>query len=1112
MPPMAPMAPLPPAAGAAAATATATATAPRAQAFQPIELKPFVNENKQPSPNWSVKDYVDIDKLSAGLASVLGIAPPRMDIAETTMEGLSKVMGIPYYADEPTLNPIAWTSPEGRIHMATDAPEYSSGGVLDAAKIRSTIVHESVHAASHDHTGFQQTTKEAGINSNWNYDEFATDYFAHKVYRTLYPDADYKTNYFTTDLGGRPKVWGGNLIGFMIQSGHMREADIRSAYANGDGSLALLEGEKLDAWKQYAKTGRATGAIARAVATGATTPPEGVAQAADATQRVDHRIKQAATGAAISSAVAGAAGAIPQPPAKVASGVIGATDKLATDTQASDSLREAAGSSGDASATKQAAGENPRAKLDGGAPSGDRSAPQPEAGDAGATASAHRPLPTSQPFKASDASGERLADKLLASFTPLDFRAAAQAATPGRAAAAAPSAESAIDARARQLAQPVTGLAGALIDALGGSRDPQGGAALRRLAQKNQYGEFEIGAALARRLTDRPSAERGAGIELNDAYLQLLQAVVTDSDSQAVAREVAKLLRSPDHEKSGLSRLLQGKLPGYYKAVLDHGVNHPQLLASMKGLLAELDDKAAQARPGDRAALDKLTGKIKNQFDEVVGRLREPLPETAAASKDSVKARLENIKLRAWQIAQRKAAEEHRQTMLERAQEQLQSQLNERLKSHGLNLPDYMRASLGDAHLSLLRALHEQFGQRMQASGDSVKARFAQRLDAARASVGAVRARVDEFEQRLAELKAQPRASATKSEKATVETALKAEKKALKEATRAFEDVADSARRALDGAQYALRHETRAELIRAMLDSGVFVENKTEEADALKRCLESSQAKDIVMRAVERAKDYSGLVDKDKAIRVASEALVRHVMNDRFFVDKMARIQQSFSNLAARREAGQAAPGVALHDARREAASGAEHRVGEAVSSQVKAQAATAAEQVARKQAQTEAALQAERAAKDAAMRAAQRDAQQQAEREAQRKAEQEAERRARESAESAARDAARRAAEEKAAQAARQQAEQEARRGIERAAAERAHRIWADNFNRQLQRADGNLRDINLEERLDRLRNGDIEERLDRLREDPPRPDPATRAGARQAQALTSDGKPRIV
>ncbi|KVX93522.1 toxin [Burkholderia ubonensis] len=223
--------------------------------FKPIELKPFVNANRQVSPHWSVKDYVAVDKLSACIAAVLGIAPPRIDFAETTMEGLSRVMSIPYYADEPTLNPIAWTSPEGKVYMATDAPEYSADDRLDAAKIRSTLVHESMHAASHNHTGFQQMTKEAGINSNWNYDEFTTDYFAHKVYQQLYPDADYKTNYFTKDLGERPKVWGGNLIAFMVQSGHMCEADITSAYANGKGSLVLLEDEKLDAWKQYAKTG-----------------------------------------------------------------------------------------------------------------------------------------------------------------------------------------------------------------------------------------------------------------------------------------------------------------------------------------------------------------------------------------------------------------------------------------------------------------------------------------------------------------------------------------------------------------------------------------------------------------------------------------------------------------------------------------------------------------------------------------------------------------------------------------------------------------------------------------------------------------------------------------
>ncbi|KVK96226.1 hypothetical protein WJ45_20145 [Burkholderia ubonensis] len=223
-------------------------------AFRPISLSPVLNDNMRHSPAWRVGDYVNLETLRITISTTLDVAPRDIDITETTMRGLADAMGT-RYEDELTLNPIAWTSPAGKIYMATDAPEYSASGVLDEQKIRSTIVHESLHAASHNHTGYQALTKRSGMNANWNYDEFATDYFAREVYEQIYPGATYKTNYFTKDLGGKAKVWGGNLIEFMLQSGHMTRENIIASFARGSVAFDELSGDKLEAWKRYAKTG-----------------------------------------------------------------------------------------------------------------------------------------------------------------------------------------------------------------------------------------------------------------------------------------------------------------------------------------------------------------------------------------------------------------------------------------------------------------------------------------------------------------------------------------------------------------------------------------------------------------------------------------------------------------------------------------------------------------------------------------------------------------------------------------------------------------------------------------------------------------------------------------
>lgn len=143
------------------------------------------------SETWKTEDYVDVDRLNAKISALFGIPNPGVKVESVSHEEMfNKIKAQPGYGnmefnhEQLNVNPAAWTSPDGTIYMGTTAPDYSSGGKLDAAKIRSTIVHESLHASSCKHTGFQGPESLAVPNTN--YDEYVTDYFAKQVYDELF--------------------------------------------------------------------------------------------------------------------------------------------------------------------------------------------------------------------------------------------------------------------------------------------------------------------------------------------------------------------------------------------------------------------------------------------------------------------------------------------------------------------------------------------------------------------------------------------------------------------------------------------------------------------------------------------------------------------------------------------------------------------------------------------------------------------------------------------------------------------------------------------------------------------------------------------------------------
>ncbi|WP_256592645.1 RHS repeat-associated core domain-containing protein, partial [Pseudomonas sp. 43NM1] len=228
--------------------------------FQPIALaRPQMPANQASKP-WQTKDYVDTVQLAKTINQQFGVSVNPIRVVDVTHQDLfEKIRSVPgnetmqFNQEDRRANPAAWTSPDGTIYMGVTAPDYSENGQLDGDKIRSTIVHEALHASSYGHVGFQPETDTSVSNSN--YDEHITDYFAHQVFNDMYPGAVYKTGYFTTSVGGEAQHWGGNMAKFMIDSGHVTKSELQSGYFE-TGQLNPLPERLLDKWKTFAKQNR----------------------------------------------------------------------------------------------------------------------------------------------------------------------------------------------------------------------------------------------------------------------------------------------------------------------------------------------------------------------------------------------------------------------------------------------------------------------------------------------------------------------------------------------------------------------------------------------------------------------------------------------------------------------------------------------------------------------------------------------------------------------------------------------------------------------------------------------------------------------------------------
>ena len=160
--------------------------------------------------------------------------------------------------------PARVTPKEGKILINNkhDA-HYNTDGTPNKKEIRSTVVHESMHAVSANHTGLQDFGKVIEDNILHSPDEALTDYFAIQIYQQIFGDSeDYDTGYWVPvatnanygpidkykgneiKFSYLPAVWTGDMVGILKDELGLDDNDLKEAYFKEPQKLGNLIIEK----------------------------------------------------------------------------------------------------------------------------------------------------------------------------------------------------------------------------------------------------------------------------------------------------------------------------------------------------------------------------------------------------------------------------------------------------------------------------------------------------------------------------------------------------------------------------------------------------------------------------------------------------------------------------------------------------------------------------------------------------------------------------------------------------------------------------------------------------------------------------------------------------
>lgn len=209
---------------------------------------------------WDYKTFIDENKIVEKVKEILytDLQHNEINFKNCSFETFLEVLGLDeygkeYYRENRKETPLAYTSPEnGVIYINNEHPQFNiDDNTYNEVLIKSVLVHEAMHYLSANHKGFQECS-QTGIT--FNYDEAVTDYFAEKIYKSLF-NLEYKTNYYARNIAGESTTyWLGHMIQFI--NPYLQEEDsIEKMYfmeANRFKEVVDKYGYKIkSAWKKH---------------------------------------------------------------------------------------------------------------------------------------------------------------------------------------------------------------------------------------------------------------------------------------------------------------------------------------------------------------------------------------------------------------------------------------------------------------------------------------------------------------------------------------------------------------------------------------------------------------------------------------------------------------------------------------------------------------------------------------------------------------------------------------------------------------------------------------------------------------------------------------------
>jgi hypothetical protein len=234
---------------------------------------PAVTGQKQPWSVDSILTQAELDELKEQLKALIpadASESPDERVKELKFTDCHEPSSMPKGYEEAA----AKVTDDGTVYLNNSLNDYyHADGSPKVDKIKTTIVHEAMHAVSANHTGLQgyanlmsESPDPGDITSPEHQpDEAVTEYFSRKVYEAVFgSDAKYETAYWVPDRAGErqlPSAWTGQMVDVLKSVLGIDDAELKIMYFTEPEDLKkeLTDEKKAELRKKwYALVGQET--------------------------------------------------------------------------------------------------------------------------------------------------------------------------------------------------------------------------------------------------------------------------------------------------------------------------------------------------------------------------------------------------------------------------------------------------------------------------------------------------------------------------------------------------------------------------------------------------------------------------------------------------------------------------------------------------------------------------------------------------------------------------------------------------------------------------------------------------------------------------------------